>query len=52
MSSFYLATKKDDEKIKEQLAREYSFEGMIFTKEDMNCYGCFLEQIKDSQDVW
>jgi hypothetical protein len=45
----YLATKENDEIKKEKLAKEYSFENMVFTKEDINCFGCFSEKTKDSK---
>jgi hypothetical protein len=45
----YIATKNNDEKTKEKLAIEYSNEKCKFTKEDMNCEGCFSVKNKDSK---
>jgi len=45
----YIATAEDDEQAKEKIAIEFSGGRMQFSKEDMNCYGCFHEETKNSK---
>lgn len=45
----FIATAENDEQAKEKIAREFSGEAMQFSKEDMNCYGCFHEDAKNSK---
>lgn len=45
----YIATKNNDEETKARLAVEYSNEHRTFTKEDMNCEGCYSAKNKDSK---
>ena len=39
----YIATARNDEQMKAQLAKEYSSERVQFLIADINCYGCFWE---------
>ena len=45
----FIATAENDEAAKERIAKEFSGERMQFTKEDMNCYGCFHEETVKSK---
>ncbi|MFC1921635.1 DUF3795 domain-containing protein [Chloroflexota bacterium] len=45
----YIATAENNEQVKERIASEFSGERMQFTKDDMNCYGCFHEDTKNSK---
>jgi len=45
----FIATAENDEQAKEKLAGEFSGERMQFTKDDMNCYGCFHKDTKNSK---
>jgi hypothetical protein len=45
----FITTAANNEQAKEKLAKEFSGERMQFTKEDMNCYGCFNEDTKNSK---
>ena len=45
----FIATVENNEHEKEKLAGEFSGERMQFTKEDMNCYGCFHEDTRNSK---
>jgi hypothetical protein len=45
----FIATVEKNELEKEKLAREYSTDSCQFSKEDMNCYGCFWEENKNSK---
>ena len=45
----FIATATNDDSMKIKLAKEYSTEGCTFNKEDMTCFGCHSEQIKDSK---
>lgn len=37
----YIATEKDDDEMRTQLAKGYTTEHCAFTKDDMHCKGCF-----------
>ena len=45
----YIATKNNNEHAKEQLAIKCSSNDYSFSKEDMNCDGCFSEKAKMSK---
>jgi len=45
----FIATAENNEQAKERIAKEFSGERMQFTKEDMNCYGCFHEETKNNK---
>lgn len=45
----YIATKENNDSLKEKLATDYSNENMKFSKEDMNCLGCRELSTKDSK---
>ena len=39
----YIATARNDDRMKMKLAKDYSSERNQFSIEDINCYGCFWE---------
>lgn len=43
----YIATEKNDDVMRINLARDYSTEKCSFTKDDINCKGCHFETVKD-----
>lgn len=45
----YLATIKNDQEAKEKLAKDYSNEKCQFESIDMNCFGCFSKETKNSK---
>lgn len=45
----YAATYRNDDAMRIQLAKDYSTDQCIFTKDDMNCRGCHSEMVKDSK---
>ncbi len=45
----FIATVENNEQVKDQLARGYTSDKCQFSREDMNCFGCFSEKSKDSK---